>query len=132
MKTKPTLVGGAALLASCPSPRHPARLRGAIVPLLGAFVLAACLLSPCRGAEAPEDSTEYRAAREAFDKGDFAEALKLAEALRDKYPDSSMAWRCAGIAMGSQGKTEEAIESYRRAIEVVPEKPKCMPSSALP
>jgi tetratricopeptide (TPR) repeat protein len=91
------------------------------VLLLGGFLLATSLLSPCQGADDPEDSAEYRAVKEAFEKRDFAEALKLAEALRDKYPESSVGWRCVGFAMGYQGKPKEAIKSYRRAIELDPE-----------
>ena len=62
--------------------------------------LAACLLAGCNPAD-PEDSAEspdFRAFQGASARGDYAEALVLAEAQRDQFPDSAASWIAVGWA----------------------------------
>jgi Flp pilus assembly protein TadD len=84
------------------------------------LLLALGVLTGCQPGD-PEESAEYKAFKEAGESGDYEQALVVAEALRDKYPDSSVGWRRIGIAHSALGDYQKAIESFHRAVELDPD-----------
>ena len=82
--------------------------------------LALGVLTVCHAGD-PEESAEMKAYSEATENGDYARALALGEALRDKYPDSAVGWRWIGVAHIGLSDQEKAIESLGRAIKIDPD-----------
>src|SRR3989441_7476291 len=53
-------------------------------------------------------------------KHDFAAALELYDTLLREVPDSPKLWNERAVVLHQTGRTEDALASYRRAVEVDP------------
>src|SRR5207244_12279460 len=51
-------------------------------------------------------------------KHDFAAALKLYDTLLREVPDSPKLWNERGVVLHQTGRTDEALATYRHALEV--------------
>ncbi|MBI3882015.1 MAG: tetratricopeptide repeat protein [Verrucomicrobia bacterium] len=49
-------------------------------------------------------------------QGRFADAIRKLEPARDRLPKEARAWNLLGLAYHGQGRTREALESYRQAL----------------
>ncbi|AXL52286.1 hypothetical protein DSC91_005233 [Paraburkholderia caffeinilytica] len=56
-----------------------------------------------------------------YNKGNIAEALKLARSLTQRFPADGNTWRWLGIALHRLGRYDDAIAPLRRASELIPE-----------
>ncbi|MFM0647822.1 tetratricopeptide repeat protein [Paraburkholderia bryophila] len=56
-----------------------------------------------------------------YNRGQIAEALKLARSLTQRFPADGIAWRWLGIALHRLGRYDEALEPLRKAEELIPE-----------
>lgn len=64
----------------------------------------------------PELLEQFRAARVAYDKGDYAEAARVLREFVAKAPDYDVAWRRLGAALAWEKKRAEGVEACERAL----------------
>ena len=64
---------------------------------------------------------ELRQAEDALDKKDYATAEKLFSALTAKDPTSYRAWFDLGFVDNAQGRTDDSISAYRKAVAAKPD-----------
>ncbi|WP_027799247.1 tetratricopeptide repeat protein [Paraburkholderia dilworthii] len=56
-----------------------------------------------------------------YNKGNIADAVKLAESLTQRFPADGNSWRWLGIALHRQGRYDDALAPLRKAAELIPE-----------
>ncbi|HEX4943727.1 MAG TPA: tetratricopeptide repeat protein, partial [Usitatibacteraceae bacterium] len=77
---------------------------------------------PADGAAAPgRDDAEALA--KAFASDDFPRFESLARSLAERYPGHGLGWKALGVACLRLGRSEEAIESLRKAARLLPDDP---------
>lgn len=84
--------------------------------MLFVLMLALCaLMSPVLASEESEITALFVSANQAYDRGDYADALKGYLDVAARSPASSEAWYNAANAAFRDGATGEAVLYYRRA-----------------
>ncbi|SAK41059.1 TPR domain-containing protein [Caballeronia catudaia] len=56
-----------------------------------------------------------------FNKGQFADAAKLARTMTQRYPMDGISWRCLGVALNRDGRHAESVAPLKRSIELIPD-----------
>lgn len=56
-----------------------------------------------------------------YNKGNIAEAVKLARSFTQRFPADGNAWRWLGISLHRQGRYDEALTPLRKTAEMLPE-----------
>jgi predicted O-linked N-acetylglucosamine transferase (SPINDLY family) len=56
-----------------------------------------------------------------YNKGQIAEAIKLARSLTQRFPADGQSWRWLGIALHRQGQLDDALVPLRKAAELLPQ-----------
>ncbi len=69
------------------------------------------------GEEVPEELL-FRAARSAYDSGDYERAVELYTRYLEKYPNDAAAFSNRALAYKYSGRKDEALADYQRAVEL--------------
>ena len=103
--------------------------------LAAALVLGTCWLASAQTVQTSKPTVRHhrvevtddqfpsglRQAEDALDKKDYATAEKLLNTLTTKDPLSYRAWFDLGFLCNAQGRTDESIAAYRKAVAAKPE-----------
>ncbi|SAL12950.1 TPR domain-containing protein [Caballeronia cordobensis] len=58
---------------------------------------------------------------QAFNKGAFKDAVKIAQTLTQRYALDGASWRCLGVALNRDGRHADSVAPLRKSVELIPD-----------